>query len=278
MPHHNYAGGVGVIHKYSKNDLMKAAIDEQRKCTDFPKVGAVIVKNGQIISTGYRGEVEKKHAERVAIEKLQISELRGSTLYTTLEPCVAIYGDQDMPSCVDLIIQSGITEVVIGVLDPNGNIYAQGQRRLLDHKISISHFNRKLRDVIEGQTFDYGNLHVMTGNGTRRVPVIGSGISIKIQFSEQDRRSVHISWSTLQSFSGCVDLHGPTDAVLIAEGVRKFADISDPTVFRFPSYYARMKEEMIAIVKSESEGFCVLIQLIKIFDRDIVFKIQLRNI
>ena len=72
---------------------MKIAIEEHLKCNEYPRVGAVVAKDGQILSTGHRGEIPCRHAERVAIEKLSRQALCGSTIYTTLEPCVEIHND-----------------------------------------------------------------------------------------------------------------------------------------------------------------------------------------
>ena len=69
------------------------AIEEARKSVaedqrPHPKVGAVIVKNGKVLSKAHRGEKPKSHAEYVALEdKLPDDLVAGATVYTTLEPC-----------------------------------------------------------------------------------------------------------------------------------------------------------------------------------------------
>lgn len=263
--------------KFSKQDLMKIAIEEHLKCVEFPRVGVVVARGGEILSTGYRGEVQKTHAERVALEKLTKADRLGSTVYTTLEPCVDLTENQAVESCADLIIASGVNEVVIGVLDPNGTIYSQGYKKLLENNISVGFFNRRLRDAVEQETFEYGEVHKVVGNGKRRVPVVGSGIDIDVQFSALDPRTISISWRTLQAAHGCVDLSSSNGAVTIAAGARKFSDITDPTVFRFPSHFARMQKGMIAIVQPSGATFCVLIQLLELFTNDIIFKWEVRN-
>jgi len=77
--------------KYSDTDLMKLAIEEHLQSDKYPRVGAIIVKNGEILSTGHRGEVENLHAERVAIEKLDVVQLKGSIIYTTPKPVPATF-------------------------------------------------------------------------------------------------------------------------------------------------------------------------------------------
>lgn len=80
----------------------------------------------------------------------------------------------------------------VGVLDPNGTIYSQGFRKLLENNISVKFFDRKLRDAVEQETFEYGVIEKVIGSGKRRVPVVGSGIDIKVQFSEADQRTIGI--------------------------------------------------------------------------------------
>jgi diaminohydroxyphosphoribosylaminopyrimidine deaminase/5-amino-6-(5-phosphoribosylamino)uracil reductase len=262
---------------YSSSDLMKIAIEEHLKCPEYPRVGAVITKSGNVLSTGHRGEIKRRHAERVAIEKLTRDDLVGATLYTTLEPCVELHGDQDVNSCAELIVASGITQVFIGVLDPNGTIYSQGFRKLLENNISVKFFSRKLRAAIEEETFEFGEVHAVYGSGKRRVPVVHSGIDINVHFSTTDPRAIPIKWATLQTGHGCVDLSSVNGAVRIASGASAFSDITDPTVFRFPSHFARMSKGMIAVIQPANAGFCVLVKLIELFENDILFQWEVRN-
>jgi diaminohydroxyphosphoribosylaminopyrimidine deaminase/5-amino-6-(5-phosphoribosylamino)uracil reductase len=262
---------------YSRNDLMRLAIEEHLKCTQFPRVGAVVVKDRIVLSTGHRGESGKQHAERVALEKLTDEQRRGATVYTTLEPCVALHDDQTIGSCADLLIESGVAEVVIGVLDPNATIYSQGYRKLLENNIGVSFFNRKLRAAVEEETFEFGRVDRLVGSGKRRVPVVHSGIELTVQFSESDTRTIPISWRSLQPAHGHVDLGSHNGAIRVAAGARQFGDVTDPTVFRFPSHFARMAPGAIAIVQPEGSTFYVLIQLLQLFDNDILFRWDCRN-
>lgn len=263
---------------YSNADLMRLAIEEHLKCLTYPHVGAVVAKDGKLLSTGHRGETKGQHAERVAIEKLSREDLAGSTVYTTLEPCVHLHDDQGIESCADLMVSSGVREVFVGVLDPNGTIYSQGFRKLLENNISVKFFSRKLRASIEKQTFEYGEVHTIYGcGGKRRVPVVHSGIDIKVQFSKTDTRTIPITWGTLQPSHGCVDLSSLNGAVKVASGAGRFTDITDPTVFRFPSHVARMTKGMIAVVHPGNVGFCVLVKLIDLFENDILFQWEVRS-
>jgi diaminohydroxyphosphoribosylaminopyrimidine deaminase/5-amino-6-(5-phosphoribosylamino)uracil reductase len=166
---------------------------------------------------------------------------------------------------------------LIGVLDPNGTIYSEGYRKLLQSKISVGFFPRKLRAAVEEETFEYGDIHKIY-HGKRRIPVVHSGTSLEVQFSENDSRKINIRWSSLQFHHGCVDLISDNGAVRVASGATKFSDVTDPMVFRFPSHFARMSRDMIAIVKPTNSTFCVLIKLLEIYDNDILFQWEVRNI
>ena len=263
--------------QYSNTDLMKIAIEEHLKGSEFPRVGAAIAKEGVLLSTGHRGERQGVHAERVAIEKLSKEELQGSTIYTTLEPCVTIQQGQVTECCAELIVKSGIRKAVIGVLDPNGTIYSEGYRKLLENKISVNFFNHKLRRAVEEETFEYGDIHKLIGSGKRRIPVVHSGTHLEVQFSEQDNRTINIRWTTLQPCHGIVDLLSENGAVRVAAGATNFSDITDPMVFRFPSHFARLSKGMIAIVKPNNATFCVLIKLLELYDNDILFQWEIRK-
>ena len=83
-----------------------------------PLVGAVVVKQGEVIGQGWHRRAGGPHAE---IEALLDAERkghspRGATLYVTLEPCSTL---GRTPPCTDAIIAAGIKRVVVGATDPN---------------------------------------------------------------------------------------------------------------------------------------------------------------
>ena len=101
------------------SDYMKMALDLAQRAkgqtSPNPIVGAVIVRNNKIIAEGYHRRCGADHAEVVALKKAGKSA-KGAKLYVTLEPC-SHFGRT--PPCVDRIIQSGIEEVNVGMIDPN---------------------------------------------------------------------------------------------------------------------------------------------------------------
>lgn len=99
-----------------------------------PMVGAVIVKDGRIIGQGYHERYGDLHAERNALKHCTESAV-GATMYVTLEPCCH-QGKQ--PPCVDAVLESGISRVVIGSGDPNPLVCGKGIRILRDHGIEVT--------------------------------------------------------------------------------------------------------------------------------------------
>ena len=99
-----------------------------------PLVGAVIVKEGKIISMGYHQKYGEAHAEKNAIIAAQ-ENLTGATLYCNLEPCV--HTDKQTPPCVPAIIESGIKKVVISNVDPNPKVNWHGIKKLKKAGIEV---------------------------------------------------------------------------------------------------------------------------------------------
>ena len=92
-----------------------------------PMVGALIVKNRQIIGSGYHTYAGANHAEICAIEDAG-RKAKNGTLYVNLEPCV--HTNKKTPPCVPAIIKSGFSKVVIGMIDPNSLVNGKGIRAL----------------------------------------------------------------------------------------------------------------------------------------------------
>ena len=91
-----------------------------------PAVGAVVVKNGEIVGEGFTQPPGGDHAEVVAIKQAG-SFANGATLYVTLEPCNHL---GRTPPCTDSIITSGISTVHAAVRDPNPDVAGGGLERL----------------------------------------------------------------------------------------------------------------------------------------------------
>ena len=91
-----------------------------------PAVGAMVVKNDIVVGQGYTQTPGSSHAEIVALEQAG-EEARGSKMYVTLEPC-CYYGRT--PPCSQAIIDAGVTEVHMAMLDPNPLVSGKGKDEL----------------------------------------------------------------------------------------------------------------------------------------------------
>jgi diaminohydroxyphosphoribosylaminopyrimidine deaminase/5-amino-6-(5-phosphoribosylamino)uracil reductase len=91
-----------------------------------PMVGAVIVKDGEIVGEGYHERYGEEHAEVNAIARAG-ERARGGTLYLNLEPC---NHHGKTPPCTEAVLRAGITRVVCADTDPNPITSGQGYARL----------------------------------------------------------------------------------------------------------------------------------------------------
>jgi len=98
-----------------------------------PPVGAIIYKDGDIISRGYHRRAGAPHAEIEAIKKAG-SKAANSTIITTLEPC-SHHGKT--PPCADAIIKAGIKKVVCAIKDKNPAVAGNGYAKLRKAGIEI---------------------------------------------------------------------------------------------------------------------------------------------
>ena len=132
----------------------RMAIEEARKSVaendgrPHPLVGAVVVKDGKVLSTAHRGEQPGNHAEYVALEKkLSDEAVAGATVYATLEPCTT--RNRPKIPCADRIIERRVKRVVIGMLDPDDRIRGKGHRKLTNAGIECSFFPHELAMEVE---------------------------------------------------------------------------------------------------------------------------------
>ena len=120
-----------------KNAWMDEALDLARqglgRTSPNPGVGAVIVKDGEVVGHGFHIYARKKHAEIVALEEAGERAL-GSTVYVTLEPCSF---EGRTPPCADALVKAGVARVVAAMEDPNPRVAGQGFRRLREAGINV---------------------------------------------------------------------------------------------------------------------------------------------
>lgn len=111
-------------------ELAKTALG---KTSPNPVVGAVIVKNNQIIGEGFHPGAGQPHAEVFALQAAG-EEAKGATIYVTLEPCNH-YGRT--PPCTEALITAKIAKVVVGMVDPDPRVSGGGIKRLEEAGIEV---------------------------------------------------------------------------------------------------------------------------------------------
>ena len=112
--------------------FMQIALRLAKKANPFPnpRVGAVLVKDNEIIGAGYHKKPGMPHAEIEAIvsaKRKRPNAIKGATIYTTLEPCS--HTNKRTPPCTKTIIANGIKRVVFAMTDPNSLVKGEDELR-----------------------------------------------------------------------------------------------------------------------------------------------------
>jgi diaminohydroxyphosphoribosylaminopyrimidine deaminase/5-amino-6-(5-phosphoribosylamino)uracil reductase len=116
---------IAVMEDYMRQALALARL-AQGQVSPNPAVGAVIVRDGEIVGQGYTQPPGSDHAEIVALKHAG-EKARGGVMYVTLEPCCH-YGRT--PPCTEALIAAGISEVHMAMIDPNPKVSGRGEEAL----------------------------------------------------------------------------------------------------------------------------------------------------
>lgn len=114
--------------KLSPQQAMKTAIQEATKgavrVSPNPLVGAVVLDvEGNFLASGYHEFYGGPHAEVNALKNIPVEQLRGATVFVTLEPCAH---EGKTPSCAKMMAGLPLKKVVFGLVDPNPLVAGQG--------------------------------------------------------------------------------------------------------------------------------------------------------
>ncbi|HSH13536.1 MAG TPA: bifunctional diaminohydroxyphosphoribosylaminopyrimidine deaminase/5-amino-6-(5-phosphoribosylamino)uracil reductase RibD, partial [Desulfurivibrionaceae bacterium] len=117
--------------------LMQLALREAAKgvgrTSPNPCVGAVVVKNDEVVSRGYHRQAGTPHAEVNALDAAG-EQARGATLYVTLEPC---NHQGRTPPCTERILAAGVKRLVVGMNDPNPLVKGGGNAYLSSRGLEV---------------------------------------------------------------------------------------------------------------------------------------------
>jgi diaminohydroxyphosphoribosylaminopyrimidine deaminase / 5-amino-6-(5-phosphoribosylamino)uracil reductase len=119
---------------YFMDMALNLAIQAEGLTSPNPMVGAVVVKNGRVVGSGYHHAVGESHAEVNAIAAAG-NRAREATLYVSLEPC---NHTGRTPPCTRKIIEAGIKRVVVAIRDPNTAVIGGGVEYLRQHGIQVT--------------------------------------------------------------------------------------------------------------------------------------------
>ncbi len=113
-----------------------------------PRVGCVIVKDGQMVGEGWHKRAGEAHAEINALEQAG-SNASGATVFVTLEPC-GLTGNT--PPCTDALIKAGVGKVIAAMQDPNPLVAGKGLKKCQDAGIEVESglLERQARELNPG--------------------------------------------------------------------------------------------------------------------------------
>ena len=97
-----------------------------------PRVGAVVVRAGRVLAEAAHEGAGRSHAEATALER--VADVTDATLYVNLEPCVH-HGRT--PPCAPLIVERGVTRVVVALEDPDDRVAGRGVRYLRENGVEV---------------------------------------------------------------------------------------------------------------------------------------------
>jgi len=140
----------------TEHELMCIAVEEAEKSEPEdeqprPRVGVVFAKDGELLAQARRNEDGNgSHAEYLALEKLRRAGIspEGTTVYTTLEPCVHRKSQDKIP-CAKRLADAKVARVHYGIIDPHKTVQSKGILYLRNQSIPVESFPHELANRIE---------------------------------------------------------------------------------------------------------------------------------
>jgi len=136
--------------KTADQAFMRLALELARECrpSPNPRVGAVIVRRGEVVGRGRHERAGEPHAEVLALREAG-QAARGAELYVTLEPCC--HQGRTGP-CTEAIESAGLTRIVVGMVDPDPRVSGRGIAFLEQrgHRVDIGVLEGDCRRMLEG--------------------------------------------------------------------------------------------------------------------------------
>ncbi len=243
-------------------EAAKAISENDRKS---PKVAAAITLDGRLLGTAFRGQFgDGDHAEYTLFEKvLKGADVQGAVLYTTLEPCTS--RNRHKP-CSNWIIERGIKEVHVGMLDPNPRIYNKGCSKLREAGIQVRYYPIDMRRELE--RMNAGFIEQFRANPELRGMATFNPLNNDGLFTlGHGEYMFDLKFS--QAGSGALYIYNdpPTIQTLaLAEDHSHFFEVIDASVFDTTSRHRQLQLNGIAVLQN-SHGYYAAAKLIAALDK-----------
>ena len=174
---------------------MRRAIDLAKggwsKVKPNPLVGAVIVKDDIVLAEGYHHYFGGDHAEVDALKKINyVAE--GATIYVSLEPC-SHYGKT--PPCVEAIIKSKISKVVVAMEDPNPLVAGRGIKILRDNGIEV------ISGILEEEAKKLNEIFIKYITTKKPFLILKSAITLDGKIASKTRNSKWITGEESRAYT-----------------------------------------------------------------------------
>jgi diaminohydroxyphosphoribosylaminopyrimidine deaminase/5-amino-6-(5-phosphoribosylamino)uracil reductase len=169
-----------------------------------PMVGCVIVRDGEVIGEGWHHRAGEPHAE---VEALRGCDARGATMYVTLEPCC--HRGRTGP-CSEAVIASGVSRVVIAMLDPHDVVNGGGAAALRAAGVDVN------VGVLEAEARRMNETFVWSVTHRRPFVTIKAGMTLDGKLATITRDSQWITGESAREQS--LRLREEYDAILVGSG------------------------------------------------------------
>ena len=247
--------------------FMREAVDlAAQSCPPADKtqifVGALAVRDGEVIARGYKGMKSSpefgNHAEYCMIKSLGpgARRLEGASVYTTLEPCTQASRSDGRISCSQWLIDEGVSEVFIGLWDPNPVVHRIGWKQLTDAGIQVRDFTPELREELTAM------------NGAFLEPWIetdGNLNPVMFDYTQNDGHYKIAGFDTQWGLCGkdAIYLRGAPESIAHARYATSFDQIDDPTNYEFLSHSYRLARGEIGILRQGDRVLLVRVDDVK---------------
>jgi diaminohydroxyphosphoribosylaminopyrimidine deaminase / 5-amino-6-(5-phosphoribosylamino)uracil reductase len=174
-----------------------------------PRVGAVVVRDGEVVGRGYHPRAGEPHAEIFALNEAG-DAATGADLYVTLEPC-SHHGRT--PPCCEAVIRAGIARVYVGMVDPDEKVAGRGIERLRDAGIEV------VCPVLEDEARSINEAYIKHRTTGMPLVVLKSAMSLDGRIASRTGDSKWITGEKSRAYAHRI--RAEVDAIVIGAGTAR---------------------------------------------------------